>query len=106
MKNRQNQDNQIINDYGKDIMDLCIGTQIRIVNGRTTAYLNGNFTCHKYNDSSSVDYLLFSINKHIISFHVGLEEWFADLSHHSMISVQNVPSKNVILLKKERIKYY
>ena len=58
-------DSCIIDRYSKDkvvlargraLNDLCIQTGLRILNGRSTGDLVGNFTCHNYNGSSVVDY--------------------------------------------------
>lgn len=56
-RKRLNKDENI-NSYGKKLIDLCLSTDLKIANGRTIGDLYGNFTCHSYNGSSLVDYIL------------------------------------------------
>ena len=44
--------------YEKNLLDLGIATKMRIINGRIIGDMNGKFTCHKYNGSSVVDYVI------------------------------------------------
>ena len=56
---RTNQDN-VTNNYGRQLLDICKVTGVRIINGRyhNDAHI-GRFTCHTANDGhSTVDYLL------------------------------------------------
>ena len=46
------------NEYGRTLIDLCKSCEMRIVNGRKMGDTLGNLTCHKYNGSSTVDYLI------------------------------------------------
>lgn len=84
---RNNQD-RIINKRGKELLDLCIAAQLRILNGRTMGDTIGLFTCHKYNGSSTVDYGITSesISKDIVYFHV--HDLNSDLSDHCQISLR------------------
>ena len=41
---------------GRLLKDICIQTGLRILNGRCTGDVTGNFTCHNYRGSSVVDY--------------------------------------------------
>ena len=91
---RMNQDNTL-DDRGKNILDLCISTQLRIVNGRKFGDMLGHFTCHKWNGSSAPDYFIVSreILPHINQFKVG--EFDGTISDHCMISTTlNLPTKN------------
>ena len=49
-----------IDQRGKDLIDLCKSADLRIINGRKTGDLFGDFTCIKYNGNSVVDYLITS----------------------------------------------
>ena len=51
---------QYTNEYGKNILDLCISSQMRILNGRTSGDTRGNATFHGFNGSSFVDYCICS----------------------------------------------
>ena len=56
---RNSQDNKVKQcKYGKQLIDMCISTGLKIANGRVFGDPCGNFTCHQYNGSSVVDYLL------------------------------------------------
>ena len=82
---RNNQD-QVINDRGLSLIDMCISAQLRILNGRKLGDLTGDFTCHKHNGNSSIDYCIVSENlfNEINLFEVG--NHLSDLSDHSKIS--------------------
>ena len=40
------------------MIDMCIATSLKIANGRVLGDPNGKFTCHKYNGSSVIEYVL------------------------------------------------
>jgi len=73
---RNNQDS-ITNERGQIILDLCISSGLRILNGRKPGDSLGYFTCHKYNGSSTVDYGIVSqrLFKDIFYFHVHIVIW-------------------------------
>lgn len=50
----------IINSRGKEILDLCVASRMRILNGRKIGDSLGYHTCHKWNGSSVVDYAIVS----------------------------------------------
>ena len=58
-KNRHNCD-QKINAHDKNILDLCKGFNMRILNGRTLGDSQGSFTCFQNNGRSTVDYAVAS----------------------------------------------
>lgn len=45
---------------GKDLIDVCISNQLRILNGRVLGDTFGNYTCYTPNGASTVDYVLVS----------------------------------------------
>ena len=49
-----------INTYGRHLIDLCKGADLRILNGRTVGDLKGAYTSFQYNGSSVVDYCIAS----------------------------------------------
>ena len=83
---RSNQD-EAINSRGRELIDLCIATRMRILNGRVPGDSLGFYTCHKYNGSSTVDYAIASdsLLKDIQYLHVNRD--ITDLSDHCMVSV-------------------
>ena len=48
------------NQYGDSVIALCRNTPLRICNGRKLGDTQGDFTCHKWNGQSVVDYCLAS----------------------------------------------
>ena len=44
------------------LLDLCISSGIKILNGRTLGDSAGKYTCHRYNGSSTVDYAMCDIS--------------------------------------------
>ena len=68
-------EDQVTNEFGHLLLDICKSTTLRIVNGR---YYNdagiGSFTCHTPNGHSLVDYLLGNpdaINTYLSFFSIG-----------------------------------
>ena len=57
---RQNKDTRNINARGQAILDLCIESNLRILNGRKLGDTGGNFTCFSENANSPsvIDYAL------------------------------------------------
>jgi hypothetical protein len=82
---RNNQDKGT-NARGSELLDLCISSGLRILNGRKVGDTLGCFTCHKYNGSSTVDYGVVSegLFPHVQYFHV--DKCVSDLSDHCKIS--------------------
>ena len=74
-----------INNYGRSLLDLCVGNNLIILNGRTKGDFTGQYTCHTYNGASVVDYAIASYDllKSIINFSVDNVNEF---SHHSCLS--------------------
>ena len=62
---RANQDHTI-NKFGRQLIEYCIATRSYIANGRTLGDLQGKFTCHEWNGSSTVDYAV--INETMIDY--------------------------------------
>ena len=56
---RQNFDN-IVNDHGKQLLDLCKTCDLRILKGRSKGDTLEKFTFHSINGISTVDYIIVS----------------------------------------------
>ena len=71
---------------GNRILDLCIGSRLRIANGRVTGDVLGKFTCHKPSGSSVVDYVIVDecIFKNVLYVHIG--NYNGQLSDHCLVS--------------------
>ena len=61
IKNRHNMDPKLDN-RGKELLDMCVANQLRILNGRTFGDMFGKYTCFTPNGCSTVDYVLASEN--------------------------------------------
>ena len=83
---RGNRD-MVTNTYGDSLISLCRGAPLRICNGRKLGDTHGNFTCHRWNGQSSVDYCLSSpgIYKQILFFKVN--NLLPLLSDHCSINI-------------------
>ena len=75
-QNLRNSEDENKNPRGNELLDVCKLNDMLIINGRKTGDLIGKYTCHNWNGSSLVDYLLepnqfynkisnFSIGKYI-----------------------------------------
>lgn len=59
IKHRYSKDS-VVDRRGKDLVDLCIGTQMRLLNGRLFGDNSGQYTCFSHNGQSVVDYCMVS----------------------------------------------
>jgi hypothetical protein len=82
---RNNQD-FTINTRGSSLIDLCISAQLRILNGRTLGDLSGQFTCHKHNGSSVVDYCIVNETFRELISYFKVSDHLSDLSDHCRLS--------------------
>ena len=83
LKPRVNKDT-IVNSSGHKLIEFCKVTHLNIVNGRVGEDgLNGNYTCHKYNGKSVIDYALVShcIFSKITDFNVDIYDKCLSDSH-------------------------
>lgn len=85
---RKSQDNNphTITNRGKELIDLCIQSRLRILNGRCLGDTFGYYTCHRSNGSSVVDYMIVNeeLLNRILCFKVHMLA--GALSDHCMIS--------------------
>ena len=89
-----------IDTRGKDLIDLCSGNDLRIVNGRTSGDIFGKKTCFQYNGSSLVDYVIY--NKHLLKLIEFLKVFplLPYLSDHCQISY-NIKIKRKLTLENQ-----
>ena len=59
---RRNNEDISVNMFGEQLIDLCIASKLRILNGRTRGDFQGHFTYVGYNGCSSVDLIIASEN--------------------------------------------
>ena len=83
----RNNEDKTVNNFGKHLINMMNETHMLMLNGRTLGNFSGKKTCHKYNGSSTVDYIITSVSlsNSITSFKVWEPQWFTD---HSPISCQ------------------
>lgn len=86
MTPRLNRD-KICNNYKSKLLELCIASGIRILNGRTIGDCFGELTCHRRNGSSAIDLGMVAsdLMDQIEYFQVG--EFQSTISDHCPISV-------------------
>ena len=94
---RNTQIPQITNEYGRMLLDICRGSQLRILNGRIVGDSLGKATFHGYNGSSIDDYCICSSSllKDVLFFQV--EDFDINFSDHCAIRFPNIVSGRVDL---------
>jgi hypothetical protein len=102
---RRSQDKISAKGRGKDVIDLCISSSMRILNGRTFGDLTGKFTCHERLGSSVVDLAIVSeaLVKEIPYFHV--HEHLGTISDHSKISLMLKTNRDLFEQKADEKHY-
>ena len=70
----------VINDRGRKLLSFLSDSNMEILNGCTMGDITGDFTCHRYNGSSVVDYMLAShhLRQSIKQFNVVRFTTFSD----------------------------
>lgn len=69
-----------IDHRGKELIAMCVGNQLRILNGRTLGDMFGHFTCYTPNGASVVDYVIVSENILDQVLHFKISEFIPTLS--------------------------
>ena len=61
-----------LDSRGKELLDFCIGNNLRILNGGIRGDSLGNFTCFNVHGQSVVDYVIASeeVTSHVLTFKV------------------------------------
>ena len=82
----RNSQDKTVCKRGRALINMCTSAQVRFLNGRFIGDIRGQFTCHKYNGSSVVDYAITdeANMKNILYFQVF--DFIGDLSDHCCIS--------------------
>ncbi|CAC5392082.1 unnamed protein product [Mytilus coruscus] len=85
---------------GKELLDMCISSQIRILYGRAFGDYQGKFTSYQYNGNSVIDYCLVTEDfiENVLYFHV--DDPIHRLSDHAKVSVRLLASVQVNCLKE------
>lgn len=85
LKERNSQDTTL-DSRGKHLLEICIGAQTRILNGRKLGDSAGYFTSHQYNGSSVVDYAICSEDLLDDIPYFKVHNFIGTISDHCMIS--------------------
>lgn len=83
----RNSQDTTVDDRGKHIIDMCIKSQMRILNGRKIGDSMGYFTSHQYNGSSVVDYAICSEALLTDISYFKVHHFLGSLTDHCMISM-------------------
>ena len=81
----RNSQDKVIDKRGRDLLDFCVESQMRILNGRSFGDMQGMYTSYNYNGNSVVDYMIASesLISQVLYFNVSLNK--PRLSDHSQI---------------------
>ena len=92
VSNRISED-KVLNSRGKNLLDVIVSISLTILNGSVLGDIAGKYTCHLYNGSSTVDYILTSENlkSKVKSMIVGELTRFSDHCNLSMKLCQSLP---------------
>lgn len=88
------------NTHGKCLIDMCIATQLRIINGRTVGDTFGNYTYHDSRGSSTIDYFICNTNLQNKIWGVNIQN-INYLSRHCQVSCFIKCIKPVVNNKRE-----
>lgn len=90
---RRTSNDNIVDSRGKEIIDLCISNQLRILNGRSFGDSAGKFTCYNYAGCSVVDYFIVSEKLLNSILYMNVSDFLPTLSDcHSQLSVKMLSS--------------
>ena len=95
---QRNNEDVCINNYGHQLVDLCIESKLRILNGRTRGDLQGSYTYIGFKGCSTVDLVLASesvlTNTNMVQY-LAIQE-LSHLSDHKMVLLKLLISTNQI----------
>ena len=89
------------NEYGQEIVDICIESGLRILNGRKLGDIEGKYTCHKYNGSSTIDYAITSHDIYPKILYFQVSDFIGSVSDHCKISLMINSSFNPKTFSKD-----
>ena len=83
---KRNNCDESINSYGNHLIDLCQMSEMRIVNGSKFGDSTGKKTCHQWNGSSTVDYMVADLFTYPLIQSFRVIDMLNHLSDHCPIS--------------------
>ena len=75
------------NGYGHSLLEICKVTEMLMLNGRSLGDSTGSLTCHQYNGSSCVDYVIISQSAVQYVNALSVLDWMPTHSDHCQIAV-------------------
>ena len=100
---RSSQDCKIVQcTFGKQLIDLCISASLKIVNGRMLGDSTGKYTCHKYNGSSVVDYVIADHTTFAQIRYFRVHDLVGSLSDHCKVSFGLAVSVSASMLSVDK----
>ena len=91
--NKRISQDSIVDTRGKDLLDICIGNKLRIVNGRTLGDSIGKYTCYKPIGCSVIDYFIVSENLLNQVLYMSVSDFLTDYSDcHCMLTLKRLAS--------------
>ena len=72
--------------YGNQLIEMCMSANIKIVNGRVVGDRDGKYTCHTYNGSSVIDYIM--VSKEVLRKvrYLKVNDLIGNLTDHCLVS--------------------
>ncbi len=96
----------MVNNFGRQLIDIVEETNLVILNGRTLGDLCGCKTCHKYNGSSTVDYIIVSLDiwSKVLTFKIPDQVWYTD--HCPMSVLIQIKSPMWKIMSAEKLNHH
>ena len=95
-KRRRVSKDKVLNNYGKELLELCKMTNMRIVNGRAGEPDNtGRCTCHTYNGQSVVDYVISDAQGTSRIYSMVIEDITPESDHSPIVFTLSSQSPNI-----------
>ena len=94
----------VVNKRGKEITEMCIATNVRVLNGRTFGDNGGKYTCYK-NGISTIDYGLVDQNCYNDICFFKVNDLHRHLSDHCSLSVM-IKAEFVYDTKQQKCKSF
>ena len=92
VNDRSSQD-ALVDTRGRDIIDICIGNKLRILNGRTLGDSKGKYTCYKPVGCSVIDYFMVSESLMSQILYMTVSDFITDFSDcHCKLSLKRLAS--------------
>ena len=85
-RNSEDQGSRVCS-HGNQLLEMCRSANLKISNGRTVGDQDGRYTCHTYNGSSLVDYILVSGETLEKVRYLKVKDLIGTLTDHCLVSM-------------------